>query len=124
MSAPVVAVTVLEDRASITRRGTFALTTGQQRIVIERVSPLLVDKTLTATCSAARVLDVRCERYVAPWRESEDRSPPAALREQRIALEDKRPFASARSRLSSSAIRCSRNAAGGERSSLSRHGAT
>ena len=68
--APVAAVTVLEDRASVTRRGTLALRAGQQRIVIERVSPVLVDKTLDRDVHGARVLDVRCERYVAPWREA------------------------------------------------------
>ena len=98
MSAPVVAVTVLEDRAAVTRRGTFALAVGQQRIVIERVSPILVDKTLTATCSAGRVLDVRCERYVAPWREDGDRSPAATLRAERGSLETGRDLALARGR--------------------------
>jgi uncharacterized protein (TIGR02231 family) len=69
-SIPVVEVTVLEDRASVTRRGKANVAVGQQRVVIERCSPMLADKTLTATASGARVLDVRCERYVAPWRES------------------------------------------------------
>jgi len=72
LTAPVVAVTVLEDRASVTRRGTLALATGQQRVIIERVSPVLADKTLTVTCAGARVLDARCERYVAPWRDVAD----------------------------------------------------
>lgn len=72
--APVVAVTVLEDRASVTRRGTIALAAGQQRVVIERVSPVLADKTLTVSCRGARVLDARCERYVAPWRDAADPS--------------------------------------------------
>jgi hypothetical protein len=60
--APIVAVTVLEDRAAITRRGTIALGAGQHRLAIERVAPVLADKTLTATATGARVLDVRCER--------------------------------------------------------------
>lgn len=97
MSAPVVAVTVLEDRAAVTRRGTFALAAGQQRIVIERVSPILVDKTLTATCSGGRVLDLRCERYVAPWREG-DQSLVATLRAERGSLETRRDLALARGR--------------------------
>ena len=72
MSIAIAAVTVLEDRAAITRRGTVAVTAGQQRIVIDRVSPVLADKTLTATAANATVgiLDIRCERYVAPWRET------------------------------------------------------
>lgn len=69
MNAPIIEVTVLEDRAAIARRGTTKLAVGQHRIVIERVSPVLVDKTLTATATGGRVLDVRCERYLAPWRE-------------------------------------------------------
>ena len=62
--APIVAVTVLEDRASITRRGSFPLAAGQQRIVVERVSPILADKTLTAT-RRARLPHARYERT---WR--------------------------------------------------------
>ncbi|MEO6774532.1 MAG: DUF4139 domain-containing protein [Kofleriaceae bacterium] len=98
MSAPVVAVTVLEDRAAITRRGSFALAGGQQRLVIEGVSPTLVDKTLTATCASARVLDVRCERFVAPWREGAAASPAATLRAERTALAAHRDLALARTR--------------------------
>ena len=54
--------------------------------MIDRVSPVLVDKTLDVTCSNARVLDVRCERYVAPWREG---APALAtsLRDQRTSIE-------------------------------------
>ncbi|HEY5921789.1 MAG TPA: DUF4139 domain-containing protein, partial [Kofleriaceae bacterium] len=86
--APVVAVSVLEDRASITRRGKLAVKAGQQRIVIERVSPVLADKTLTASCAGARILDVRCERYVAPWRENPaDDSTPVTLRAKRVKLQ-------------------------------------
>lgn len=72
--APVVAVTVLEDRASVTRRGAVSLAPGQHRVIIDRVSPVLADKTLAATCAGARVLDIRCERYVAPWRDAADAS--------------------------------------------------
>jgi hypothetical protein len=88
MTAPIVSVTILEDRASITRRGTISVRAGQQRIVIERVSPVLADKTLIATCAGARVLDVRCERYVAPWRDGGDTSTqPVALRAERVQLQ-------------------------------------
>ena len=86
--APVAEVSVLEDRASIVRRGKVALRAGQQRLVIERVSPVLVDKTLLATCTNARVLDIRCERYVAPWREANE--PPSLLRAERSRLEAER----------------------------------
>lgn len=98
MNAPIVTVTVLEDRASVTRRGTTSLAAGQHRIVIERVSPVLVDKTLTAIGTGAKVLDVRCERYLAPWRDpaqgvSEE---PGVLRTERSRLESVRDMAFAR----------------------------
>ncbi len=91
-------VTVLEDRAAITRRGSVKLAAGQQRLVIDRVAPVLADKTLTATCSGARVLDVRCERYVAPWREG---APALAtsLREELTAVEGKLAAARARAQV-------------------------
>jgi hypothetical protein len=69
VNAPIVAVTLLEDRAAITRRGASSLPPGQHRVTVERVSPTLADKTLTATATGARVLDIRCERYLAPWRD-------------------------------------------------------
>jgi uncharacterized protein (TIGR02231 family) len=97
ITAPVAAVTVLEDRASVTRRGSVSLAAGQQRVVIERVSPILVDKTLTATCASARVLDARCERYVAPWREDTSTENAAKLRAERTRLENARDAASAAS---------------------------
>ncbi len=89
MNAPITSVTVLEDRASVTRRGTASLAAGQHRIVIDGVSPALADKTLHATAIGARVLDVRCERYLAPWRDPDSGSTaaPAALREERRALQ-------------------------------------
>jgi uncharacterized protein (TIGR02231 family) len=100
INAPVAAVTVLEDRASVTRRGSVSLAAGQQRIVIERVSPILVDKTLTASCSSARILDARCERYVAPWREDSAAATTenaAKLRAERTRLESARDAATAAS---------------------------
>jgi hypothetical protein len=96
-NAPVVAVTVLEDRASVTRRGTFAAAAGQQRVVIERVAPVLADKTLAATATGARVLDVRCERYVAPWREGAP-GEPTALHDERTRLHAVHAAAEARAR--------------------------
>jgi uncharacterized protein (TIGR02231 family) len=96
---PVVAVTVLEDRASITRRGKLAVRSGQQRVVIERVSPVLADKTLTATCSGARVLDIRCERYVAPWREGGEDTTPGALRAKRVKLQTAQDAAAANAQM-------------------------
>jgi len=98
VNAPITAVTVLEDRAAITRRGTLKLAAGQHRVTIEGVSPVLVDKTLTAIAGGARVLDVRCERYLAPWRDpaSGEATGPVALRAERVTLETARDAARAR----------------------------
>lgn len=103
-SAPVAAVTVLEDRASVTRRGTVSLPAGQHRITIDRVAPVLADKTLMATATGARVLDVRCERYLAPWRDPEAAAPgadepPERLRAERVRLEAERERAAARAQV-------------------------
>lgn len=98
MTAPIASVTVLEDRAAVTRRGCVRVAAGQHRVVIERVSPVLVDKTLTASATGARVLDVRCERYLAPWRDpaADAAEPVAALRAERVRLEAERDAALAR----------------------------
>ncbi len=44
--APVVEVTLLEDRAQVTRRGTAELVSGQQRLVLRQVAPVLADRSL------------------------------------------------------------------------------
>ncbi len=96
-NAPVVAVTVLEDRASITRRASLSIDAGQQRITIEHVSVVLADKTLFASATGARVLDVRIERYLAPVRPNATRDQPlAVLREQHAELIARRDHANAR----------------------------
>ncbi|HEX3761059.1 MAG TPA: mucoidy inhibitor MuiA family protein [Kofleriaceae bacterium] len=98
IEAPIVSVTVLEDRASVTRHGRVQVAAGQHQVVIERVSPVLVDKTLIAQATGARVLDVRCERYLAPWRDpaAGTTEPAAALRVERVRLDTERFAAIAR----------------------------
>jgi uncharacterized protein (TIGR02231 family) len=96
---PIVAVTVQEDRAAITRRGTVKLAAGQHRIAIAGVAPVLADKSLTASASGARVLDVRCERTIAPWREPGSETEPARLRVQRDEHERARADAEARAKV-------------------------
>lgn len=98
VSAPIAQVTVLEDRAAITRRGSVELAAGQHRVVVARVAPVLVDKTLTAVATGARVLDVRCERQLAPWRDpaASAAEAPAVLRAERNRLEAARHAAQAR----------------------------
>ncbi len=87
VDAPIAKVTVLEDRAVVTRVFAVPAGSGQVRLVVPQVSPLLVDKSLRAVvrggevaetggrsadgseeATAVRVLDVRCIRAVAPWR--------------------------------------------------------
>jgi uncharacterized protein (TIGR02231 family) len=89
-TAPVVEVTLLEDRARVIRRGQVAVPAGQVRIVIDGAAPVLVDKSLVATATGARVLDVRCARRVAfdpPSEAGADRSAlERALTEARAAL--------------------------------------
>jgi uncharacterized protein (TIGR02231 family) len=98
VNAPITSVTVLEDRAAVARRGTATLAAGQHRVVVERVAPVLADKTLTATATGARVLDARCERYLAPWRDpaAAAEGGPAALHAERVRLETARDAAGAR----------------------------
>ena len=92
LSAPVVEVALLEDRALATRRGTATLKPGPARLVVADVSPVLVDKTLTARVEgAAKVHDVRVIRYAKALRE--DR--PEAIRELEAALETAREEADA-----------------------------
>ncbi len=62
---PVTEVTLLEDRAQVVREGTVDLSEGFVRLAIAEVSPLAVDRTLTARlvdCKTAVVLDARIRR--------------------------------------------------------------
>jgi len=70
--APVVEVTVLEDRAHVVRRGTVELHGGMTRLRVTGVAPILADKTLCAAVVQAgqkladatreRINDVRVKR--------------------------------------------------------------
>lgn len=70
--APVVEVTVLEDRAHVVRRGTVELLGGMTRLRVAGVAPVLADKTLCAAVAQAgqkladplreRINDVRVRR--------------------------------------------------------------
>lgn len=57
-------VTLLEDRALVRRRGVVSLVQGRNRLVVEGVSPLVIDKSLLgeARASAAKVVDARIVR--------------------------------------------------------------
>ncbi|MBA3546495.1 MAG: mucoidy inhibitor MuiA family protein [Nannocystis sp.] len=62
--APVVEVTVLEDRAHVVRRGTVELHAGMTRLRVVGVAPVLADKTLCAAVVQAgqKLADVTRER--------------------------------------------------------------
>ncbi len=64
MEAPVRSVTLLEDRAQVTRRGTVRVSAGQNRIVVHGVAPVLQDVSLRAEILSgkARVADARMRR--------------------------------------------------------------
>lgn len=62
VTLPIESVTVLEDRAAVTRRGTVPLPPGESTLRLEGVAPVLANKTVTASSSAATIRDVRVRR--------------------------------------------------------------
>ncbi len=64
VEVPVVEVTVMEDRAHVTRRATLELTEGLRRVVVRDVAPVISDKTLLVTIAGdgARLVDARVGR--------------------------------------------------------------
>jgi uncharacterized protein (TIGR02231 family) len=66
LAAPVAAVTVLEDRAQVTRRGAARLEAGRALLRISGVAPVLADRTLTVKVEGAdgavTVTDARVRR--------------------------------------------------------------
>jgi uncharacterized protein (TIGR02231 family) len=64
LEAPVRSVTLLEDRAQVTRQGSVRVRAGQNRIVVHGVAPVLQDVSLRAEVltGKARVADVRIRR--------------------------------------------------------------
>ncbi|MFP2911593.1 mucoidy inhibitor MuiA family protein [Pyxidicoccus sp. 3LFB2] len=79
LSLPVVKVTLLEDRALVERRGEVPLVAGAQRLVIEGLSPLAVDRSLQAKVAGGTVSQARIRRAMKPFR-------PEALREHHTEL--------------------------------------
>ena len=76
---PVVKVTVLEDRALVERRGDVVLSAGPQRLRVEGLSPLAVDRSLQASLSGGTVAQARVSRA---WKEQ----PRESAREQKTEL--------------------------------------
>ena len=66
LNAPVTTVTLLEDRAQVQRIAKVTLAAGLWRVQIDRVAPILSDKSLRAEfsdrLSGAKVNDVRVRR--------------------------------------------------------------
>ncbi len=65
LNAPVVEVTLLEDRAHVIRRGVVTVAAGASKLIVSDVSPVLADRTLSAVVlqqSGARINDVRVRR--------------------------------------------------------------
>ena len=84
LAAPVVRVTLLEDRALVRRQGRIRLSAGRQRLIVHGVSPVVQDVSLQTEWlgGAGRVTDVRARRA---WRIlAEDRPEDAAQLEHRI----------------------------------------
>ncbi|MGB1275335.1 MAG: DUF4140 domain-containing protein, partial [Nannocystaceae bacterium] len=91
--APVREVTVLEDRASVTRRGQVRLKPGLNRLRVAEVAPILADKTLCGAVkrlgvaddedAAPRVTDIRMRRQQVARPQERTDATQALLREQK-----------------------------------------
>ncbi|WP_426757416.1 mucoidy inhibitor MuiA family protein [Myxococcus sp. Y35] len=76
---PVVKVTVLEDRALVERRGEIPLSVGTQRLLVQGLSPLAVDRSLQAKVAGGTISQARIRRTARPV-------PPEAQREHRTEV--------------------------------------
>ncbi|PTL77696.1 DUF4139 domain-containing protein [Vitiosangium sp. GDMCC 1.1324] len=76
---PIVKVTVLEDRALVERRGDVMLPAGPQRLRVEGLSPLAVDRSLQAQLTGGSVAQARVSRS---WKEK----PREGARERKTEL--------------------------------------
>lgn len=85
MSVPVTEVTLLEDRAHVTRRGTVSLGAARLKISIDGVAPVLVDKTLDVRVrgDGVRLIDTKVVRATV----IEDQDKPADVREIDAAMD-------------------------------------
>jgi uncharacterized protein (TIGR02231 family) len=89
LEAPVVAVTLLEDRAQVTRRGRVDVVAGRNRLTIHNVAPTLQDVSLRVTIEGgARVDDARARR-AARVRQREKPEQARALEQKLDELADR-----------------------------------
>ncbi len=79
VTLPVIKVTVLEDRALVERRGEVTLPAGPQRLRVEGLSPLAVDRSLQVSLSGGNIVGARVSRV---WKEQ----PKEGLREHRTEV--------------------------------------
>ena len=79
VTLPVIKVTVLEDRALVERRGEVTLPAGPQRVRVEGLSPLAVDRSLQISLSGGALVGARVSRV---WKEQ----PKEGLREHRTEV--------------------------------------
>jgi uncharacterized protein (TIGR02231 family) len=79
VTLPVIKVTVLEDRALVERRGEVTIPAGPQRLRVEGLSPLAVDRSLQVSLSGGTIVGARVSRT---WKEQ----PKEGLREHRTEL--------------------------------------
>jgi uncharacterized protein (TIGR02231 family) len=81
LDAPVSAVVLLEDRAQVTRKATVALDAGSHALLIEAVTPLLADRSITARfIGSGRLDETRVHRQ---WRVGAEERPPEAAELER-----------------------------------------
>lgn len=66
MELPIIRVTCLEDRAQVERRGEVELAAGLQKVRVEPVSPLAVDRSLKVELTGATLVDARVVRAFKP----------------------------------------------------------
>ncbi len=83
LDAPVREVTLLEDRAVVTRVGRVSVPAGLSRLRVAAVAPVLADKTLEARVEGARLIDARCGRKLLTHVESSSSEHAAVVKLQR-----------------------------------------
>ncbi|MBN9416036.1 hypothetical protein ABS71_11125 [bacterium SCN 62-11] len=82
MDAPITRVTLLEDRAYVRRQARLELPAGRSRWHLSPVSPLLVDKTLSAQLTGGKVIQASVERSLPVPPEPLPAEDPALARER------------------------------------------
>jgi uncharacterized protein (TIGR02231 family) len=107
LDAPVRRVTLLEDRAQVTREGAVTLAAGSHRLRVEGVAPVTVDKSLAARCASPglRVDEARVvRRWASPGANARDprelEAEQRRLREERERMQERRRLAERRRGLS------------------------